>query len=176
MKQGKRVVYALLAVLLLTLSTLSTSDVEAGISTTSLGASTLGTSEWNNPEGDVKVENDVLIFQEDSTEYTRFIAKTAAKQDKDFSELLNASGIFNFKKMPADKTFSFAFGLPGIESLSGEAGSVEVVFSNQGGIKIGIVAYDEDGNKITVSEAKPCGMTINKAAILLTFPLNMVGM
>ena len=164
MKRGKRVVYALFAVLLLTLSTLSTSDVEAGISTTSLGASTLGTSEWNNPEGDVKVENDVLIFPEDSTEYTRFIAKTAAKQDKDFSVLLNASGIFNLKKLPAGKTFSFAFGLPGIESLPGEAGSVEVVFSNQGGIKIGIVAYDEDGNKVTVSEAKPCSMTINKAA------------
>ena len=164
MKRGKRVVYALLAVLLLALSNLPMSVVEAGVSTTTLDVSTLETSEWNNPEGDVKVENEVLIFPEDSTEYTRFIAKTAAKQDQEFSELLNASATVNFKKMPTGKTFSFAFGLPGIESFSGEAGSVEVVFSNQGGIKAGIVAYDEDGNKVTVTEAKSCGMTTNKSA------------
>lgn len=164
MKRGKRVGYALLGILLLALSAVPLSEVEAGVSTTSLGASTLETSEWNNPEGDVLVEDEVLIFPEESTEYTRFIAKTAAKQDGDFSELLHASATINFKNVPAGKSFSFAFGLPGIESLSGEAGSVEVVFSNQGGLKLGIVAYDEDGNAVTVSEAKSCGMTLNKPA------------
>lgn len=162
MKQGKRIAGVLLATMLGAVSLFPVTDVEAGVNKSFLGTDSLATSDWNNPEGDVVVEEDVLIFPADSTDYTRFIAKNAISQSEDFKELLDVSATINFKKLPSGKTFSMAFGLPGIESVSGEAGSVEVVFSNQGGIKVGVVAYDESGNAVTVAKPTACGMTMNQ--------------
>ena len=164
MKRGKRVAGLALVAMLMMVSLFPATDVEAGVNQSILGADSLTTSAWNNPEGDVLTENEMLTFPAESTEYTRFIAKNAISASEDFTELVNAVATVNFKKLPFGKTFSMAFGLPGIESLSGEAGSVEVVFSNQGGIKLSVVAYDESGNAVTVAAPTACGMSLNKRA------------
>ena len=85
MKRGKQFACMMLSfVMLLTLS-LSVLEVNAGVNEMVLDSATLNDSNWSNPEEDIKIEEGVLIFGEDSTEYTRFISKQAAKIEEDFS-------------------------------------------------------------------------------------------
>lgn len=163
MKRGKRIAYAMLAVALLTVFALSPMKAEAGVSESILDSNSLEGSNWSNPEEDVVVSEGIVTFPNESTEYTRFISKTSVQKDETFSDLVKMSADVTFNQLPSGKSFILAFGLSGIEALPGEAKNVEVTFTNNGGIKVAITAYDEDGKAITVASPKSCGMSIKKA-------------
>ena len=163
MKKGKRIAYAMLAVALLSVFTLSPMKSEAGVGESVLDSSSLEGSNWSNPEEDVVVNEGILTFPNESTEYTRFISKMSAQVDETFSDLVKMSADVKFNQLPGGKSFILAFGLSGIEALPGEANNVEVAFTNNSGIKVGITAYDEDGNAVSVASPKSCGMSVKKS-------------
>ena len=164
MRRGKRIASVLLAAALLTVSALTPMETKAGNSELVLDGETLETSDWNNPEGDVVIEEQKLVFPEESTDYTRFIAKSPIKAEEKSTTLVTLSATMNIKKMPQGKSFILGFGLTSIESLPGEAGNIEVAFTNNGGIKVGITVYDDEGNAEALVAAKSCGVSLNKDA------------
>lgn len=166
MRQNKRWACVLLAMLLLVMNFLPSMQAEAGLNETYLDGSTLAGGEWNNPESDVITENNMLKFPKTSTEYTRLITKREVKQLEGHAELVALTASMKVQNIPAGKTFIIAFGLSEIESLPGDAGNIEVVFSNQGGIKVGIVEYDQDGEKKTVCNPKACGMRSGQSSLV----------
>lgn len=164
MKQGKRVAYVLLVAVLVSVFAWLPMKTEAGTSEMVLDASTLGESEWSNPEDDVTISENRIVFSKDSTEYTRYISKAKAEADERFANVVSLSATVTFTKMPAGKSFVFGFGLSSIEVLQGEAENIEVIFTNNGGIKAGVTVYDEEGTPQTVAKPKACGISLNKAA------------
>lgn len=164
MRRRKRIVYALLVATLLSVSVLSPMKANAGFSQTVLDSSKLDDSSWSNPEEDVYVDEGTIVFPENSTDYSRYITRAAAKLDKSFTNLVKLSASVKFNQLPAGKSFMIAFGLSGIESLPGEETNVEVTFVNEGGIKVGVTAYDDAGTAVTVAAPKACGMSLKKEA------------
>ena len=124
----------------------------------------LDNANWSNPEEDVEIKEGTIVFTKDSTEYTRYITKQAIKLDTSFDNLAILSANVKFETLPTGKNFMIAFGLESIETGAGEANNVEVTFSNEGGIKVGVNTYDEDGTVHVVAKPATCGMTLNKAA------------
>lgn len=164
MKRGKRIASVLLAAALLSVSVLAPMETKAGSSEILLDGETLSTSAWTNPEKDVVVEEQKLVFPEESTDYTRFIAKSPVKLEELSSILVSMSATVKFNKLPQGKSFILAFGLSSIESIAGEAGNIEVAFTNDSGIKAGITVYNEDGTAQVIATSNSCGISLNKAA------------
>lgn len=105
----------------------------------------ISSSVWNNPESDVISKDGKLVFPEESTEYTRLITKTAMKQSKELEEMFEAEYTIKPIKLPKGKEFILACGLSTIESLPGEAGVVELVLVNNGGIAASVRAFETEG-------------------------------
>lgn len=164
MRRGKRIAYVLLAAALLTVSALTPMETKAGKSELVLDGESLVTSDWNNPEGDVVIEEGKLVFPNESTDYTRFIAKTPVKKEEKVTNLVSLAASIKFNQLPQGKSFILAFGVSSIESLAGEAGNIEVAFTNNGGIKAGITVYNDDGTAQVIVAPKSCGMSLNKEA------------
>ncbi len=164
MKRGKRIASVLMTAALLSVSALTPMETKAGNSEILLDGETLTTSAWTNPEKDVVVEEQKLIFPEESTDYTRFIAKSPVKIEELSSTLVTLSATVKFSKLPQGKSFILAFGMSSIESVPGEAGNIEVAFTGNGGIKAGITLYNEDGTAQVIAAPKKCGVSLNKAA------------
>lgn len=164
MKQGKKVAYVLLAAVLVSVFAWTPMKTEAGTSEMVLDASTLGKSEWGNPEDDVTISEGRIVFSKESTEYTRYISKTKMEADERFDHVVSLSAAVTFTELPVGKSFIFGFGLASIEVLQGEAGNIEVAFTNDGGMKVGVTAYDEAGTAQTIAQPKSCGISLNKAA------------
>lgn len=164
MKRGKQFACFMLSFVMVLSLSLSVLEVKAGMNEMVLNSATLNDSNWNNAEEDIEVKEGVLIFSEDSTEYTRYISKQAAKKEEGFTHLTKMSATVKFSKLPSGKKFIFAFGLPSVEAIPGEGGNVEVAFWNQGGIKVGITAYDEEGNEKSVLAGKSSGISMNSDA------------
>lgn len=154
----------LLAAILLSVSLLCPMSAEAGVSKEVRDKKTLDEANWSNPEADVYAKDGKLIFSEGSTEYSRFITKTAAKKSTLFETMVEVSTNMKITKMPSGKSFIIAFGLSGIEAMHGEANNVEVSFVQNGGIKLGITAYDEGGKAITVVSPRASGISLNQEA------------
>lgn len=164
MRRGKRIAYVLLAATLMTVSALTPMETKAGQSELLLDGESLKTSSWNNPEGDVVIEEEKLVFPNESTDYTRFITRTSVKKEEKASNLVTLAASIKFNQLPQGKSFILAFGLGSIESLPGEAGNIEVAFTNNGGIKVGVTVYDDEGNANVVVSPKSCGVSLNKEA------------
>lgn len=164
MKQHKRFAQLLLAAVLLSVFILPPLQTEAGRSEITLDAEMLTDSNWSDPEGDIEVTDEkTLIFSKDSSEYTRYITRSTVKADKRFDTMVELSASMKFTQMPSGKSFILGFGLGSIEAVQGEAKNVEVTFTNNGGIKVGITAYDENGTAHTVVKQKASGISLNKA-------------
>lgn len=162
MNKKRWMTYALAVAIIFASWMIPSNSVEAGVATSVLDSSTLENSAyWNNVSEDVVVEGSKLIFPRESSDYTRFITKVAAKADAYFDNLLELQGKLKFTKLPAGQKFAVAFGLGGIETGMGESGNVEVVFTNENGIKIEVVAYEEDGSEVVVCEKKSAGFSLN---------------
>lgn len=165
MNKKKWIARVLTTAMIFTSWVLPSSYVRAGVNTPTLDASTLASSaHWNNVSEDVVVDGQRLIFPKESTDYTRFITKTAAEADAYFEHVAVMEGIFKFTHLPKGQEFVLAFGLSDIESGLGESGNVEVAFTNENGIKMDIDAYREDGAQVIVSEPKTVGISQQSAA------------
>jgi hypothetical protein len=163
MRQKAKRVFVVIA-LVLAFSMTLTFPVFAGIRTTVLDSSSLeDVSLWNNLSNDVVVENGELIFPNNSTQYTRFVSTNAAKTNTGLGYVASIACKLQFTQLPENEKFILAFGLSDIESGMGEAGNVEIVFSNNGGLKVEVVAYEEAGVPVVLSSAKAVGVSLNKA-------------
>ena len=94
----------LLFALVLAGSSVSCFPVEAGSSAITIDESSyqekLNSALWNNPDGDVVLENGALVFTESSTDETRLITKSTAKQNEKNKNLVNASATMQFASLP----------------------------------------------------------------------------
>lgn len=164
MKKKRRIAYAWMIAVLMSVFAFLPMTTEAGKSEITLDKTMLTDSAFSNPEGDVTVNEGTIVFPQSSTEYTRYIMKSTVKADNRFDAMVNVSASMKFTKMSSGKSFILAFGLGNIEALPGEAKNVEVTFTNQGGIKVGITAYDEEGKAHTVASQRASGISLNRTA------------
>lgn len=128
----------------------------AGAAVNVIGSSTykdnkLAAANWHNSNSDVLVEDGKIIFPKESTSDTKLVCKDVVEKSTIYKELLSFSSSLNFKSLPSGRTFNVAFALATIESNIGDAGNIEIEFSNKGGINATLNIYDLDGNKKTVS-------------------------
>lgn len=164
MKKGIKL-FSLLMMLVVLGVSIPATDVKAGAKTTVLNSSSFkNKSDWNNVQSQVKIEDNKLIFPADSTDKTGFICKSILRRDEFFSSLAVAEFDLQFTKLPAGQSFVLAFGLPGIESKMANRGNVEITFSNNNGIKVGVVAYEQANTPVTVCTPKSAGMNIGAKA------------
>lgn len=181
-RMSRKYLLGLLACVL-TAGSISVLPVQAGASSLvvdkSSFESTLDTSLWNNQDNDILIENGILVFPKESTSTTSLIVKASAKKNQYQSELVSAEATMNLSGIPADQTFALAMGLSSLESEMGEAGNVEIQFTNNGGLKAGVVAYDDEEEAITLADPVSVGSASNvkvKAVItseqVLTVSLN----
>ena len=144
---------------------LPTTQAEAGARTITIdGSSFKNDGDWNNLRDQATVDGTKIIFPADSTEKTGFICKSVIRGDEFFDTLAAVECNLKFNKLPSDKSFVLAFGLPGIESGLGNKGNVEVTFTNSGGIKVGVVAYETAKTPITVCNPKSAGIGVGTNA------------
>lgn len=125
-------------------------------------ATTIDESTWNVPNDDVVVENAKLVFGKDSTEETRLITKRAIVPSDYHEELFRADYTLKIKQLPAGEKFIVALNLVNIESYSEEAGNVEVIFENQGGLKVSVKAYDENGEETVLASSQSFGGSLGQ--------------
>ena len=125
-------------------------------------ATTLDSTKWNAPNGDIAVENGKIIISSESTDGTSLIMKNTALDSKFNKQLFAADYTINLKTISEEKQFLVAFGLDTIESTYGESGSVELIFENAGGLKASLVAHDDNGDKVVLAEAASVGTTLGK--------------
>lgn len=123
----------------------------------------LNNAVWSNPENDVVAKKGKLIFPKTSTKYTRLITQNTAEQSDANANLVEVDLTQTIASMPKGGEFILAFGLGSIESLSGEAGQVEVSFINQGAMKVAIRSYESAGEAVKVANGTASGMSIGSA-------------
>lgn len=108
-------------------------------------------SVWSNPDGNVTVENSMLVFPKNSTSATRLITKTAARASEMNEELLNVTATIRLETLPSGEKFILALGLSSIEAMAGASGNVEIQFANNGGVKASVVAFGTEGEQQVIS-------------------------
>lgn len=139
-------------------------DVQAGSSNYVIDAGSskeeIDNSKWNVPNDDVNLKNGAFVFTEDSTADTKLIAVSAAKKSSYNTELFKAQYNIKFNSLPQGQQFAAAFALRSIESVMKDAGNVEVVFENNGGIVVSVYAYDEDGESVVLADAQTTGVAL----------------
>ncbi len=124
-------------------------------------AKALEETKWNSANGDITVEGGKIIFSKESTLDTRLITRKPATATDFFEEVFHANYTVRLTALPEGQKFVAGFSLKTIESYSGEAGNIEVVFENSGGIKASVRAYGEDGSEQMLAAATNCGISLN---------------
>jgi len=145
---------------------LNTVDVSAGssdiiIDNTSF-AEELDATVWNNPSSELAVKDGKILFPKDSTGETRLITANPIKASEYYEEFLSAEYTMKLKTLPKGEKFIVAFGLSTLESYYGEAGNLELTFENNGGLKVGLIAYDEDGAEKKLADAQSVGASLGQ--------------
>ena len=133
-------------------------EAEAGLSQVVVDSASyteeLNTAVWNIPEKDVTVQDGALYFSAESSKYTRLITKSMVQKSEGSSELVSAGFDLNLKNMPENGEFIVGFGLPTIESFSGEQGQIEVAFVNTNGIQVAVRYFENAGEVQNIIEPK----------------------
>ncbi len=117
---------------------------------------------WNNPSAELTVKDGKILFPEDSTGETRLITANPIKVSEYHEEFLKAEYSLKLKTLPKGEKFIVAFGLTTLESYYGEAGNLELVFENNGGLKVALIAYDEDGAEKKLVTAQSVGTSLGQ--------------
>lgn len=162
MKRNKTVKGLVILLSIMTLSSgLFSMTSFAGSNDTIIGnasfAEEIDTDIWSNPEGDITIKSGKLIIPSDGTEETRLITVAAAQENERCTELFQASTTLKITALPKGETFAFAFGLQTVEAYQGNKGNVEVAFTNDGGLKVAVVAYGDGGKANTIVKPTKCG-------------------
>lgn len=158
-KMIKSLAMLLLPVLLIAI--VNVIPAEAGLSATVRDSSTIqdeiNTSVWNNADGKIVASDGVIIIPNESTQNTKLITKSQAVLSEGIENVATAEATLKFTNLPKGEQFALGFGLASIESGIGELGNVEVLFTNDNGFKVAVVAYAEDGQVTEVMSPKACG-------------------
>ena len=120
-------------------------------------AKELDTMLWNATDSRVSAENGKLVFSAESRKSTALITKTIAANTGYHNELVSVDVTMDLSNIPSGETFVAALGLGSIEAVMGEAGNVEIQFTNDGGVKMSAVVYDMDGKKTELVAARAVG-------------------
>ena len=151
----------LAALLLVAFCATSVMPVSAGLKTVVRDSSTaqgeMDESVWHNANGDVLAENGVIVFPKESIADTKLVAKVKVKANEGVAEMASMAATLQFTNLPQGEKFVVGLGLGSIESELGESGNVEVSFFNEGGLKVAITAYTEEGEATELMAAKKCG-------------------
>ena len=133
--------------------------VQAGSSKTTIDDSSfaekINNTVWNNPNGDVLVQDGKLVFPAQSTGDTRLISKTAVSKSQVTDQMLQVAFRLEALQIPEGETFLFACGMRSIESLPGEKGNIELQLTQKGGIQAGLVVYETSDSPAVLAEPKP---------------------
>ena len=165
MKCKNKIAVLLVLITALTVSLFPCNLSLAGDGSIVLDSSTLSDAQaWNNLGDSVVVENGKLIFPKESDKYTRFISMEEARISDELENVSKTECSLKLTQLPEGEKFVLGLGLDSIESGVGEAGNIEVTFTNDGGIKVGVVAYDEEGKEVVVCEPTSAGVSLNKKA------------
>ena len=152
-------------VCILLLGNMSVMPAEAGSSNLIVDSSSfekeLDTMLWNATDSRVSAENGKLVFSAESKKSTALITKTIAANTGYHDELVSFEAAMNLNEIPAGGTFVAALGLGSIEAVMGEAGNIEIRFTNEGGVKMSVMVYDLDGKKTEMVVARPVGSLSN---------------
>lgn len=128
----------------------------------------LNSADWYNPNDDLVSENGMLCFTEDSNQETRLISKTSVAADEYFDKFVEINATAQISKIQAGQSFIIAIGLSDIESMYGEAGSVEIQFKDNGGVTAEVVEYNENGDKSIVLKEQKCGSLNSKLKVRIS--------
>ncbi len=120
----------------------------------------INNADWSNPGSSVISKDGKLIFPEDSTNKTRLISKNAAKYMDNLSSLFEMQVAMKLVKIPSGQEFVVACGVSSIEGSLGDKGNVELVFTNNGGLKVSLRVYEEKGKATTLVQAKNVGASV----------------
>ena len=158
-RKGNRLALFLLVVM--AVSCWNVLPVSAGLQEVVRDTSTLqeeiSSTEWNNAQGDIVTKEGVLIFPDSSISNTKLIARIPAKVEAGVDTLAKVEADLGFTSLPQGQKFALAFGLGSVEGALGEPGNVEIVFENNGGFKVSVVAYGEDGEAVQLVAPKAAG-------------------
>lgn len=165
MKQRKITMFLLVALLICIGSMLPASKAEAGKNITILDKTTVKNADsWYSPEDDVLTDGEKITFTKDSSKYTKLISRVSINANQNNEEFLVLDCSVKFSQLPEGESFVIGLGILDVEPSLGDKGNVEITFTNNGGMKLGVNAYKEAGVPIVVSDARSCGMALNKAA------------
>lgn len=143
--------------------------VQAGLSDIIIDSTTytdeLDGSIWNNPDGDIVIEKDILVFENSSTDTTRLVTKSAVQANKEVEELVKVQTTLQFTSLPKEEVFALALGVQRIEAMQGESGNVEITFANNGGLTAAIIYYNESGEAVTLAKPVTCGNVNGKTTV-----------
>lgn len=135
--------------------------VEAGQLTNVIDTSSvdkeINSAYWNNVDDDVSAEEGVIVFPEESTEDTKLITRNLARVAEGVESLVEMRANLKFDKLPENEKFVLAFGLSSIAASIGEAGNLEIIFENKGGLKLSVIAYSQDGEAVELLKEKAAG-------------------
>jgi len=112
---------------------------------------------WHNANEDVIAENGKIVFGKDTSEYTKLISTVVAEKSNYYENVMAGKTVITFKSLPSGTTFIMAFALASVESTSGEAGNVEIEFTNKGGVAAAVKAYNDSGEAKTLASARRVG-------------------
>lgn len=161
MKRGTIGTCALFLIGVLLIGSFSVCPVYAGTSALVVDEASykegLDTTLWNNPNEDIEIQDGILYFSKDSTDETSLITRTVAKNNEYCEKMVSAEAKMQIQTLPDGQKFIMAFGLSSVEAISEEPGNVEIVFSNVGGLKASVVAYDESGSAKVLVDSASCG-------------------
>ena len=162
--------YVSLLAILVTLSAgMQFMPVEAGSSDIVVDSATytdeLDNSVWNNPDGDIVIDKDVIVFENSSSDVTRLITRKVVEATTEIKELVKVETSMQFTNLPEGETFALALGVKRIESMQGEPGNVELGFSNNGGLSASLIYYNEDGDAVTLGQLTKCGSLKGKVSV-----------
>lgn len=168
MKRLKRFTVAALALAVVATGVnLIPMHVSAGVSNVvvdnSSFAEELDSSKWHAASADVLVQGGKLVFTTESTGDTRLIATDLVSASEQSSTLFKADYTMKLTTLPAGEKFILGYSLGSVEAYYEEAGNLEVVFENNNGLKVSVVAYDEDGKAITLSGAQSVGTSLGSS-------------
>ncbi len=139
-------------------------DVEAGFSNIVVDNASfsqeLDTAKWHVPNKDVVAENGKLIFSANSNEETRIITMEPVRDSGNGKALFSANYTMKLKKLPAGEKFVLGFSLATVESNYEEAGNIEVVFESSNGVRVKLVAYNDDGDATVLANMANAGVSV----------------
>lgn len=118
-------------------------------------------ADWIDPTDKLTIEDGALVIPNDSTAEARVISKAFSTSNPSCETMVTVSANLQFTQLADGEKFILASGLQSVEAYSGENKNVEVEFTKQNGVSVGVTAYDESGEAVQVAAPKTCAGSIN---------------